>query len=127
MTFTTEDLIGLPYLKDGRGPTAYDCYGLCIEVSRRAGIVLPEIPTPASRADRNDLFSSTKDIWENISKPQPFCMAAFRIKRNWHAGIVLPDLTSFIHVTAGIRVTVSQLNSLKWRQRFDGFYIFPTD
>ena len=54
-----------------------------------------------------------------------FCLAVFRIRRNWHAGVVLPDLNSFIHITAGINVTVSQLNNFKWRQRFDGFYEFP--
>lgn len=125
MTFTIDDLIGRPYLKDGRGPDSYDCYGLCIEVSRRAGIIVPEGQTPPTRAGRNKIFTSAKDVWQKLSKPEPFCFAAFHVRGNWHAGIVLPGLTSFIHITAGIRVTVSQLNSLKWRQLFDGFYIFP--
>lgn len=123
--FSVQDLIGLPYLKGARGPEAYDCYGLCLEVSRRAGVVIPEIPTPTTRSDRNDLFASTKDIWLKLPKPEAFCMAAFRIKHNWHAGIVLPNLNQFIHVTAGINVTVSQLYSFMWRKRFDGFYRFP--
>lgn len=126
-TFTIDDLMGLPYLKAAQGPDAYDCYGLCMEVCRRAGVVIPDVPTPAVNAERNALFLSTKDVWKKLSSPEPFCLAAFKVKRNWHAGVVLPDLKSFIHITAGIRVTVSQLHSFKWRQRFDGFYVFPTD
>lgn len=122
--FTVDDLVGLPYQRGGRGPDAYDCYGLCLVVAQRAGIVIPEIPTPTTNRDRNDLFASTREIWTKLSKPEPFCMAVFKIKRNWHAGVVLPDLQRFIHVMAGIRVTVSQLNNFRWRQRFDGYYIF---
>ena len=119
------DFVGLPYLKGGRGPDAYDCYGLCLAVCNRFGVIIPEIPSPTTRTDRNDLFASTKDIWTKLSKPKPYCLVAFRIRRNWHAGVVLEDLQSFIHITRGIRVTISQLNSFKWRQQFDGFYEFP--
>ena len=122
-----DDLIGLPYLKGGRGPDAYDCWGLCEEVCRRAGVEVPSVRTPPTRADRNDLFCSTKEIFTKVSRPSPWCLAAFRVGRNWHAGVVLPGLTEFIHVTGGIRVTISQLHNCKWRRRFDGFYIFPNN
>jgi cell wall-associated NlpC family hydrolase len=117
------DLLGLPYKRGARGPNAYDCYGLCIEVCRRAGVILPEIETPILKDARNELFASTKDVWVKLAQPQLWCLAAFFIKRRWHAGVVLPGLNSFIHVTSGINVSVSQLANYKWRQRFDGFYV----
>ena len=89
--FTVDDLVGLPYSRGGQGPDSYDCYGLCIEVCKRAGIELPNIQTPSVNTVRNELFVSTKDIWRKLSKPEPFCLVAFRIKRNWHAGVVLED------------------------------------
>jgi cell wall-associated NlpC family hydrolase len=118
-----DDLLGLPYKKAARGPNAWDCYGLCMEVCRRAGIVLPDIQTPTTRPDRNHLFTTTKDIWIKLAKPEPWCVAAFQIRRNWHAGVVIADCQRFIHVTAGINVTVSQLYHHKWRRRCDGFYL----
>lgn len=124
---TVDDLIGLPYVKGARGPTSYDCYGLCMEVTKRAGIEIPDWGTPVTRKDRNVAFFSRMQDWEKIAKPVQYCLTVYKIKRNWHAGVVLPGLDTFIHVTAGINVTVSQLNNFKWRQRFNGFYTFPTD
>ena len=37
------DLIGLPFQDEGRGPYGYDCYGLLVEVYRRNGVILPTI------------------------------------------------------------------------------------
>lgn len=37
------DLIGKKYKKNGRGPNAFDCYGVCIEVCKRVGIEIPEM------------------------------------------------------------------------------------
>ena len=125
MIYEIDNLLGLPYEKGGRGPLAYDCYGLCLEVTRRAGVMIPDVDTPNTRFDRNELFATTKDIWRRLSGPQAFCLAVFRIRTNWHAGVVLPDLQNFIHITAGINVTISRLDNLKWKQRFDGFYDFP--
>jgi len=37
-----DDLIGKPYIENGRGPDGYDCYGVWMEVNRRLGVELPE-------------------------------------------------------------------------------------
>ena len=31
------DLIGKPYVKDARGPAAYDCWGVIMELAKRSG------------------------------------------------------------------------------------------
>lgn len=36
------DLVGKPFAEFGRGPEAFDCYGLVIEVSRRLGRPFPD-------------------------------------------------------------------------------------
>ena len=127
------DLIGLPYRRGARGPDAYDCYGLCIEVSKRAGIEIPEIPTPIERTSRNREFEAHKESsWRQINKPKAYCLVALTYvdakgNKVWHAGVVLPDLKSFIHVTAGINVTRSRLDAIQWRQKIDGFYELQTN
>lgn len=36
------DLVGKPFAEFGRGPDAFDCYGLVLEVSRRLGRPFPD-------------------------------------------------------------------------------------
>ena len=38
MNVDITDLVGKPFLHCGRGPDAYDCFGLVLEVLRRVGI-----------------------------------------------------------------------------------------
>ena len=38
MIIDVTDLVGKPFLHCGRGPDAYDCFGLVLEVLRRVGI-----------------------------------------------------------------------------------------
>jgi len=54
-----DDLLGLPYRKDARGPDAYSCLGLVLEVYRRAGHPIPE-PTA----------EGSEDLWETLPLEQ---------------------------------------------------------
>lgn len=38
------DLIGAPYKPRGRGDGGWDCWGLAVEVARRLGAELPDVP-----------------------------------------------------------------------------------
>lgn len=38
-----DDLIGIPYKRNGRDIRGYDCYGLAIEVEKRFGHILPDL------------------------------------------------------------------------------------
>ena len=38
-----DDLIGKPYIENGRGPNGYDCWGVVMEIGRRIGVKLPEV------------------------------------------------------------------------------------
>lgn len=42
MKIDVSDLIGKPYLDNGRSVRGYDCYGLVVEVCRRYGHTMPD-------------------------------------------------------------------------------------
>lgn len=52
------DLIGRPFARGGRGPDAFDCWGVVLEVRRRLGLALPPdyASGALSRAHMCELF-----------------------------------------------------------------------
>lgn len=120
----TNDLIGKPFEYGGRGPDKYDCWGLCVEISKRAGIFLPDINTPKSTLMRGATFLTTKDrIFEPLKKPEPFCLVAFEIgPKLWHAGVVLENCRHFIHIMRKRMVVIERLDNVQWKRRFKGYY-----
>jgi len=119
------DLMDKPFRLGARGPDAYDCWGLCLEVGRRAGIEYPAVFTPPSTAEQSAAIARTRDAeFEPIERPEPWCIAAFYATPPFvdHCGIVLPDRRRFLHITAGGRVRRSRLDSQWATQRLAGFY-----
>lgn len=52
---TYSDLLGARFRYNGRGEDGfYDCYGLCMEVSRRMGKELPDVITPNGMVNMQD-------------------------------------------------------------------------
>jgi len=51
MTVWTDQYIGVPFLKDGRTPSGWDCYG-CVRyvLALHAGIYLPPLPEALDRS-----------------------------------------------------------------------------
>jgi len=122
------DLIGKPYQADGRGPNNYDCWGLCMEVARRAGRRLPEINIPRSEDERSVFAVSFKDsCFVRLEGPEPWCQVAFRIwddknKERWHVGTVLENCLRFIHVAEKSFVCTPLLNHPLWGLMLEGYY-----
>ena len=52
MLLDISDLLGKPYKAHARGPEAYDCYGLVIEVEKRLGHTMPDLYTKLSNSDQ---------------------------------------------------------------------------
>jgi cell wall-associated NlpC family hydrolase len=82
-----QDLIGKPYQLGARGPDAFDCWGLCAEVYRRGGIVLPEFRaecmTHAQRAALvDDLADDHVDL---VHLPDDWCFVY--VRREGHIGV----------------------------------------
>ena len=127
------DLIGKPYMVDGRGPDAYDCWGLCLEVARRAcaqgaGRLLPELNIPRCEDERSAFAVGFKDsCFERLEKPQPWCQVVFRIwdddnKERWHVGTVLADCLRFIHIAEKSFACTPLLSHPLWSLFLEGYY-----
>lgn len=130
-----DDLIGRPYdLKGQNG--GVNCWGLCQEVGRRAGIFLPDInapeieetspPTGAVGREIGALMEKEKSRFVLLEKPEPYCLVAFHIRKPYvsHVGIVLENGREFIHALQKRNVARERLDHPYWKTRIAGFYKF---
>ena len=111
------DLLGKPFADGGRGPDAYDCVGLLLEVQRRMGRSLPAWGSHA----RN--LPGALARWELTDDPQPGDGILIRSSDPaWHIGIVCGD-NHMLHANpdAG-QVVRERYNSFPWQNRIEGFY-----
>lgn len=87
-------LVGSPFEWGGRGPVAYDCWGLVIEVLRIAGHPIPGywIAHDQARAAKIMEEQVALSSWSLVSgSPEPFDVAAMSRNRVvHHVGIVTP-------------------------------------
>lgn len=120
------DLIGKPFKARGRGPDAFDCWGLAMEVYRRRGIELPEYAYGDDLAITvlDGLIRANKRLIAELDRPEPYCLVGFSIIPGYetHIGTILEDCRRFIHARRRHRVVISRLNDIVWRRRVRGFY-----
>jgi len=126
--------VGLPYADKGRGPNAFDCWGLARAVLQaERGIRLPDYaeayesasdPESASRA----VMAGLAEGWQKVTVPVVFDLVILAIaRRPWHCGIVVAP-GWFLHCPPPHRGNtqtlscVERLDSIAWRNRVDGFY-----
>lgn len=120
-----DDLIGKQYAIRGRGPEAYDCFGLFAELCRRRGLVLPPEPQLSDDRDIADAIAATSAReWIRLEAPEPGCAVLFRIVGPFvmHIGMVLDCGARFIHIRKGANVAIERLDSVVWRSRIAGYY-----
>lgn len=114
------DLIGVPFRFGGRGPDAYDCYGLVMEMSERAGSPLPDFGFSSDQALISSMMGVTMPQWQEV-KRDPGAVALLRVGHFIsHVGFML-DHDRMIHTwdkSGG--VTVQRI--AEWQQRIVGFY-----
>lgn len=120
-----DDLIGKAYVDGGRGPEAFDCFGLFAELCRRRGLALPPEPNPLTREDKAAAIQAAiaRGEWRRIEAPEPGCAVVFRVVPPFvtHIGMVLEG-GRFIHVRRGANVAIERLNDFRWVQRIAGYY-----
>jgi cell wall-associated NlpC family hydrolase len=117
---TIDDLVGKPYRLGGRGPDAYDCAGLVVELMRRRGISLAVPETTASPA-RNiiSMLEIIRSVWVGKQHPQRGCLVFLKPD---HVGVML-NRRQFIHAAEDLgQVCVEYVDNGLWKQRVGGFY-----
>jgi cell wall-associated NlpC family hydrolase len=116
------DLIGAPFRYGGRGPDAYDCFGLVKECWRRVhGVELPDFQSPTDPGVQCALGATQLQLWQPVPR-QAGVMAAIRIGRLVrHCGFLI-DEDRMIHAwehSGG--ASVVPLND-EWQRRIEGYY-----
>lgn len=118
------DLIGKPFADGGRGPDAFDCWGLCLEVFRREGIILRDYRLCCHDSEgfaRN--FHDALPAWvRHIEPPVPSVVAIrFNTAAVNHVGVYVGD-GKFLHTREKTGVVLERVDAPYWRRRIEGFY-----
>lgn len=121
--FEYEDLIGLPFVDGGRGPAAYDCWGLAMELFKRQGKPVKDYPINAVDVDgiANQMHKD-ESLWHKLEAPKEGCLVLLRLTPGcWanHVGIYI-GYGRFIHAYVVTGVCTDRLR--KWKSRIVGFY-----
>lgn len=113
--------MGVPFVVRGRGPKAYDCWGLVRGVLLAAG---QDLPLFLEDGDGISEQKARLDQWTFLhdATPQPFDIVIFDLgKQSLHLGVVCgPQM--FLHITYGMTSGVERFTDLRWRSRLKGFY-----
>ena len=114
------DLVGVRFKPRGRSKEeGFDCYGLAIEVERRAGITLHDVYYDSvfgGSTERTRKFVEG-DFCEKIDCPEPNCLVSIRCGSGNHCGVYLGD-GLVVHATLDCGVVVQKA----YRLNIDGYY-----
>lgn len=118
------ELIGKPYKRGGRGPDAFDCYGLVMHLMALDGIHIRDYTSPENQAVVAHLMMKELRLWDRC-EPKPGAGVMFRLPMGTHCGYVLPN-ERFIHCWEHSGGVVIERLSL-WKSRAVGFYEYRRD
>lgn len=134
MIFNPSPYLGVPWVWRGRSPEpGWDCYGLLRWCVREAsGIDLPDWldrtdgVDPDDRSARHDLqdacLSEGRASWTKLARPEAGAgVLLFVHGRPVHCGFCLGN-GQFLHVDRKMPTAIDRLDSLRWRDRIEGFY-----
>jgi cell wall-associated NlpC family hydrolase len=97
------DLVGRPFVRGARGPDAFDCWGLVLEVRRRLGLALPPDFASAAltRAEVHALFSDAPwpAGWQRVA---PSHGAVVMSTSGAHAGVLVGRLVLHTQARGGV-------------------------
>jgi cell wall-associated NlpC family hydrolase len=121
------DLLGKRFQYGARGPEAYDCYGLCMEIYRRLGKKLPEFGSAVMPSLIDKMVAEGRAAFTEIVMPEPCCLVLFKVRPPYvsHIGVVLEDKTRFIHIMRNTSVCIERLDSAEWKRRIAGYLTLP--
>lgn len=105
------DLLAIPFERGGRGPAAYDCYGIVREMFRRDGINLPDFESPGTLEEIERLVETTPTgpRWRPVPIGTPRAIITFRVDgAGAHVGYYLGG-DRFLHALEATGVTTERL------------------
>jgi cell wall-associated NlpC family hydrolase len=117
--------VGLPWEPGARGPKAFDCWGLIVDIySKHLIIELPLFP----HIDRNQIsdliegFDKYSADWDLLKKPVEFAVVGMGLssKTIGHCGIFLKG--KILHSTRGTGVVCESLGEVKKKFKTVKFY-----
>lgn len=113
------DLVGKPFAENARGPQAYGCVGLLLEVMRRMGRALPRY---AETEAALRLAIGEMGEWEKVDIPRPGDAVLLRSNDpDWHVGVTI-DQQHMVHAHPHAGVVVERMDGPLYRRRIEGFY-----
>ena len=117
------DLIGKPFQALGRGPEAYDCWGLVIEVARRIGIEVPDYGVDPDDPDSiSDKFYEVEGNYKVVSSAQRGDIVLYkRMDGGLHFGIMVNSL-DMLHVSRALGVHGIRIDNPLMKQLIKRIY-----
>jgi len=99
------DLIGKPFQWQGRGPNAYDCWGLTLEVMSRLGINCDYVLSFGKMDFEviNEYIENSRASpkWQEVSHPKKGDVLICGTSRQWAHVCPFVDESSVLHITKG--------------------------
>jgi cell wall-associated NlpC family hydrolase len=121
------DLLGKRWLEGARGPDAYDCVGLVLEIQRRRGIPVPEYVS--SEAEFHRQFGQDASFAEcpRLEAAQPGCIVLLKMGANQHHLGVMVDRYRMVHTAEGSQgVCIERVLDPRWARRIVGYYLLES-
>jgi cell wall-associated NlpC family hydrolase len=120
-----DDLIGKSFADMGRGPDAYDCWGLVLEISRRLGKHVPDYGE-CHYWDASHILEQYyihKPDYERVTPPPELgdIVIYKRMSGELHFGVVV-DEHCFLHAGPKIGVRKNRFDHPIICQLIEGFY-----
>ena len=127
LNFEYADLVGKPFRDGGRGPDAYDCWGLAKEVFTRAGWRnLPDYPISCyDAANISRQIDEERPQWIRLDAPEAPCLIAIRfntVRLVNHCAVYIGN-GKMLHIREKTAAVIERIDSIMWRRRIEGYYI----
>lgn len=105
------DLLGAPFERGARGPDKFDCYGLIIELHRRAGVELPDFDSPGTVEEIAQIVDrETVGRWKRVPLHTIGAVLTFRVDGvGAHVGMLI-ERGRFLHAVEDLGVTTARVN-----------------
>ena len=125
-----DDLIGIPFIDGGRDvASGLACWGLVLEVFKRAGVALPDYQIGCHDTDAIGAAVEGERLlgrwrhWHAHDAPVP-SLVAIRFNSPLivnHTGVYIGG-GRFLHTRELTGVAVERIDSPSWKRRIEGFY-----